>query len=178
MLCYLAILDEEAERSEFETLYEKYRQTMFYAANKILRDEHLAEDAVHNAFMKTAQHFEKISGQSCHSQKAFLVITVEHIAIDFYRKRKRENWTSWEDWEGYETDTYSAENESSLTKAILKLPPAYNTVLQLKYIYGYSDAEIASYLELTTDNVRQRISRAKKKLREILEKEGEGSDGS
>lgn len=178
MLCYLAVLDDEVDRREFETLYQEYRQTMFYAANRILRDEYLAEDAVHNAFMKVAQNFKKISGQNSHKQKAFLVITVEHIAIDFYRKRRRENWASWEEWEGYEEDVYPAENESNLTKAILKLPIAYNTVLQLKYIYGYTDTEIASYLDITLDNVRQRISRAKRKLKEILEKEGERPDGT
>lgn len=50
MLIYLAILELEEDKIKFEKVYEKYRQIMFYVANKILKDDHLSEDAVHNAF--------------------------------------------------------------------------------------------------------------------------------
>ena len=54
-----------------------------------------------------------------------------------------------------------------------KLPENYWNVLLLKYSHGYDDREIAQMLDITEENVRQRISRAKKRLSELLEKEGE-----
>lgn len=40
MLIYLAILELEEDKIKFEKVYEKYRQIMFYVANKILKDDH------------------------------------------------------------------------------------------------------------------------------------------
>lgn len=53
-----------------------------------------------------------------------------------------------------------------------RLPDGYRSVLLLKYDNGYSTAEIASILGLTEENVKKRLQRARKKLQEILEREG------
>ncbi len=53
-----------------------------------------------------------------------------------------------------------------------RLPDGYRSVLLLKYDNGYSTAEIASMLGLTEENVKKRLQRARKKLQEILEREG------
>ncbi|HFL3113362.1 TPA: RNA polymerase sigma factor, partial [Clostridioides difficile] len=90
MLIYLAMLELEEDKVKFEKIYEKYRQIMFYVANKILKDDHLAEDAVHNAFIRIIKNIDKIDEVDSPRTKAFIVIIVERIAIDFYRKRKRE----------------------------------------------------------------------------------------
>jgi RNA polymerase sigma-70 factor (ECF subfamily) len=52
--------------------------------------------------------------------------------------------------------------------AILKLPINYSTVLRLKFSQGYSNKEISEILRISEDNVRQRISRGRKRLVEIL----------
>ncbi|WP_343097458.1 RNA polymerase sigma factor, partial [Clostridioides difficile] len=90
MLIYLAMLELEEDKIKFEKIYEKYRQIMFYVANKILKDDHLSEDAVHNAFLRIIKNIDKIDEVDSPRTKAFIVIIVERIAIDFYRKRKRE----------------------------------------------------------------------------------------
>lgn len=46
MLLYLALIDTEEEKRKFVSLYENYRQTMYYAAYQILKNTHAAEDAV------------------------------------------------------------------------------------------------------------------------------------
>ena len=45
-------------------------------------------------------------------------------------------------------------------------------MLLLKYDNGYSTSEIASMLGLTEENVKKRLQRARKKLQEILKREG------
>lgn len=47
-------------------------------------------------------------------------------------------------------------------------------MLLLKYAQGYSNKEIGEFLEISEENVRQRIHRGKKKLQEILGKESGG----
>jgi len=175
MLIYLAMIDNEEDKSKFEQIYNTYKQTMFYAANRILKDEYMSEDAVHLAFLRIINHLDKIVDINSHKTKGFIVIIVENIAIDIYRKRKRENNISYDEVEIYLTDpkdfTISIENE--VEEAIMKLPVIYSTVLRLKYSQGYNDREIAKILNITEANVRQRIVRGKKRLAEILQNAGD-----
>lgn len=64
MLVYLAMIEGPEERSKFEQIYEKYRALMFYRAKQILRDDRDAEDAVHEAFVRVANHIEKFPTRS------------------------------------------------------------------------------------------------------------------
>lgn len=57
---------------------------------------------------------------------------------------------------------------NEIISAIELLPINYSSVLRLKYSQGYQDSEIARILNITEDNVRKRISRAKKKLALLL----------
>ena len=57
---YLSMLDGDDEKSKFESLYLTYRKLMFHVANGILNDEGLAEDAVHQAFLKILENFDKV----------------------------------------------------------------------------------------------------------------------
>ena len=173
-MIYLEAIGTEEEKTKFGRIYIKYRKIMFYTAERILNDRHMAEDAVHQAFLRIINHMEKIDEADCHKTKAFLVIITEHIAIDIYRKRKQEDTLSFDEFEIYISGGASFEDEviDEVSEAVLKLPINYSTVLKLKFYLGYSDFEIAKILDITEDNVRQRISRAKKKLSELLVEKG------
>ncbi len=163
----MALIEDE-EKSKFEEIYIKYKQTMFYIANKILRDEYLAEDAVHQAFLRIIDNLDKINEINCHKSKAFIVIIVQNISIDFYRKRKREANISFEGIEyaiGSQDESFDL---NEIEEAILKLPVNYSSVFRLKYSLGYTNLEISEILNINEANVRKRISRGKDKLEEIL----------
>lgn len=171
MLIYLAMLELEEDKIKFEKIYEKYKQIMFYVANKILKDDHLAEDAVHNAFLRIIKNIDKIDEVDSPRTKAFIVIIVERIAIDFYRKRKREKVSDIEEEYKNREINFSIEDEvckSNLAIALAKLNESYFQVLSLKFQYGFSNKEIANALNLGEENVYKRIQRARKKLKEIL----------
>ena len=175
MLIYLSMIELEEDKNKFEQLYTTYKQTMFYVANRILKDEYLSEDVVHQAFLRIIDNLSKIDKIDCHKTKGFIVIIVENIAIDFYRKRKRENNISFDKIEIYIEDIKAKDNFilSDIEEAILKLPINYSTVLRLKYSQGYSNKEVAQILNISEENVRQRISRARKRLTENLNEGGE-----
>ena len=175
MLLYLALIDTPERKSKFEQIYRTYEQTMFYVANRILKDEYLSEDAVHQAFLRIIDNLDKIEEINCHKTKGFIVIITENISIDLYRKRKRETCISFDEIEIYVEDTADTAHmfENVIEQAIAKLPVNYLTVFKLKYSHGYSDREISELLHITETNVRKRIERGKKKLIEILSEEGE-----
>lgn len=71
---FLMMLDTEDEKSRFVQLYHQYRKLMHYEAKRILKDDHLAEDAVQEAFLRIAKNFHKVGEIFCPQTKNFTVI--------------------------------------------------------------------------------------------------------
>ena len=88
-MLYLQMLPSPSEKDKFEQLYTLYRGLMFYVARRILPGEADAEDAVHNAFVRIAEHIEKISEPVCPKTRAFVVLIVERTAINEYNRQRR-----------------------------------------------------------------------------------------
>ncbi|MEG1411309.1 MAG: sigma-70 family RNA polymerase sigma factor [Terrisporobacter sp.] len=171
MLIYLSLLDSQEDISKFESIYNTYKNRMHYIANDILKDNYLAEDAVHNAFLRVINNLEKIDDVNSHKTKGLIVIIVKNISIDIYRKNKkeRENITFIDDLDqinGY--DEIYKNNLGNLEIAISKLPENYKQVFLLKFSHDLTDNEISEILDIKPDNVRKRISRGREKLRNIL----------
>ena len=171
MLVYLAVIDEPAQKTKFETVYHQYRGLMYYVAYRILNNPSDAEDAVHDAFIKIAENMKKISDPVCPKTQSYVVTIVENKAIDLYREKQRRNVLPLA--EEYIGAAPAAEIErlaerDTLAAAIASLPPRYRSVLLLRYDCGYSNAEIANILDTTEPNVRKLIQRAKEKLSAAL----------
>lgn len=60
MLSYLLLLDTKDEKENFTLLYETYHRQLYFVAFSILNDKHLAEDMVHDTFIKLTTHMDKI----------------------------------------------------------------------------------------------------------------------
>lgn len=172
---YTAMIQDEGNKSKFEKLYKAYRKIMFFEAKKILKDDYLAEDAVHQAFIKIINNLDKIDEKNCHKTKGFVVIIINRTSIDIYRKLKGIDTTSFDEMEFGIKDSglsveeiYEDKNENMVLKAILSLPQNYSSVIMLKYSHGYSNDEIAEILGISEINVRQRLTRGKKRLEQIL----------
>lgn len=173
MLMYLALIEGEEQKRKFERLYRNYIQGMYYIAYKILKQKHAAEDAVHQAFLRLIDHLDGVDEADYDRTRAFLITITEHIAIDMYRRQKREHALSFETLEYSIADFAGDGGEDEVWLAVEKLPVNYAAVLELKFSQGYTNEEIAQILHISEENVRQRIARGKKKLSEILEEEGE-----
>ena len=88
MLIYLSMIDSLEGKQKFEVIYIKYRQLMFYVANKILMDAKDSEDVVHDSFLKVIEIIDKIIDPESHQTRALIVTITENKAIDLYRKHK------------------------------------------------------------------------------------------
>lgn len=166
MLVYLAVIDEPAQKTKFETVYHRYRGLMYYVAYRILNN---AEDAVHDAFIKIAENMKKISDPVCPKTQSYVVTIVENKAIDLYRRKQRRGALPLEETEEL---SVSPQEPMGLAECILKLPPNYRQVILLKYHQGFSCGEIAAMLGITLSAAQKLDQRAKEKLRQIAEKEG------
>ena len=174
---YLSLLDDPEEQRKFELLYTSYRQMMFYVANRILNNNEDSEDAVHLAFMRVMNHLGDIDETEEQKTKSYLSIVTHNIAIDMYRKKSREwkrniSYDEYEvfieDPEGQKFEVNTDENSVRLAEAIQKLPSHYAEVIRLTYVHGYGSDKVAEILNISAENVRQRLVRARKKLAELL----------
>ena len=85
---YLSLLTDESNKIKFEQFYLQYRHTMLWIAEEILDEHELAEDAVHEAFLRVLDHIQNIFPEKCNKTRSYFVIIVRNIALDMLRKRK------------------------------------------------------------------------------------------
>lgn len=172
LLIYLSMIETEEDKNKFTLLYEKYIKLMFYVANQILKDDYLAEDTVHQTFVKIIEDLDKIAEIDCHKTRSYIVTMVRNCAINLYRERKNHMSVSLDD-EIELTNNYSFEVEDmdTLEQTIAKLPIIYKDILILKYVQEFSNAEISKSLGISEANVRKRLERARSKIQQMLEKE-------
>lgn len=89
MLEYLATMETADDRTRFESLYLAYRGLMYHVAYHILKNPQDAEDAVHQSFVKLAEHMVTIPDGPCPRTRNLVVTVAERKAIDLYRSRQR-----------------------------------------------------------------------------------------
>lgn len=169
MIMYIQMLETPEEQTKFEQLYLKYRSLMYHVAYKILHHQQDAEDAVHQAFLKIAEHMDKVEDPLSPKAQGYVVTIVENKAIDQYRKRQKQLCSPLVD--EIHGIAISYEGNDTLTACILKLPARYREIILLRYHYGYSVREIAHMMSLSVSAASKLDQRAKNKLKALCQKE-------
>ena len=169
---YLQLLDTEEEKQGFELLYETYRKLMHWVANNILRDEKLAEDAVHEAFLRIIKNFNKINEILCPETRSFVVIIVRNIALNMREQKKPEDefHEVKEDISFGFDETADEICRQEIINVIMSLSDALKEVLMLYGYFGYTISEIAKLLDITEDAAYKRLQRARNILAQKIER--------
>lgn len=100
---------------------------------------------------------------------AFLTQSVRNACIDRMRRRKETTPIIPEVPDNRSPDRWS--DRQLVHKAMVQLPEKQRLAIHLKDIEGYSGKEIAGILETDESNVRTILSRGRRALRDIIEKE-------
>lgn len=164
---YLSMIDDEKQQNKFEQLYYQYRNLMYYVAFQILKNQQNAEDAVQEAFLRVAKNMEKIGEVQSAQTKNFVAIITKREAMKLYNKqteRKEKMDVDWNVLEAVKSDNMVNEVEY----AINALPYRYSSLLQLKYVFGYSGKDISQITGLSESNVRKQLFEARKILDKFL----------
>ncbi len=156
-------------RQPIQELIERYQHNLFVAAFQVCKNREDAEDIVQETFIQ--YHTSNKEFESEEHIRAWLL----RVAMN---KAKNVNLTFWrrnrQPLEDYiETLTFETEAAGELFETVLKLPEKYRMVLHLFYYEEYSIQEIAGVLKLSEGNVKARLSRGRKMLRDVLKEEWE-----
>ena len=177
MILYLSLLDNPNDHSKFTQLYNAYRYTMMYTADNILNDHQLAEDAVHDAFIRIAKNFHKVGPIENPRTKAFVVIITRNVALSMAKRMGRmiirgdENILSYIADKTTDRDFDKLDYES-IVKAIKELPLTYRDTLYLYTVEEYSIKEISEILQIGNEAVKKRLQRGRKILIDKITAEG------
>jgi RNA polymerase sigma-70 factor (ECF subfamily) len=187
----LAVLtDEEAvarvrggEVELFELLLRRYNQRLYRTVRAMLRDDAEAEDAVQEAWMSAYRHLDQFEGRARFSTWLTRIAIREAWARSRKgRRREEEPMSDLESEEpaeekraGPEEDAAAREARSYLESAVEALPEEYRVVFVLRAVEELSTAETAATLDLSEENVKVRLHRARAMLRrELVERAGPG----
>ena len=108
--------------------------------------------------------------------KAYAVIVCRNKSLNIYKQNKRRaEQTAELDSELLQEKDFESQTFSELDQAVAALDGRYKDVITLYYYYGFSAQEVAELLGVHVDTVRHRAMRAKRLLKQALEK-GEGND--
>ena len=175
LLFYLSLLDTEEEQSKLEKLYYQYKALMKYIALDILKDDGMADDAVHDAFIKLTRHLDGIDEIKSHKTKGFIVIVIRSVCLDTLEKEKRNKFCSLEEVaDDLSIDDSILDNMEAkdICEKIMSLPDIHRDILQLKVYYEYSDKKIADLLGISHQAIRKRLQRARNVLGKLLKERG------
>lgn len=156
-----------------EKLYKKYNKKMILKAQSILKCEKLAEDVLHEVFIKIYEkeiHCELRDKSEAHINN-YLMKMVRNKSIDYLRKSICEKCNVEYKEEICDFCINKEEMNCGVEDHIHGLKKEYCDILKLKYLIGYSNSEIQEILDISNDNLRQRLFRAKNKLKKSMEKD-------
>ena len=170
-------LIKEGDQKAFEQLIKKYKNTLTFTVQNIVRDERVAEDIVVETFMKIFVNIESYNPEYSFSTWLFTIAT--NAAIDHTRLKKHIRFKSSSDDEselGIFLDTIENkgtkapdeplidENKQKIMQYMLsKLRPDYRKIIELRYFEDLSYKDIADELGISVSMVKTKLHRAKKK---------------
>ena len=162
------------EMNNYEELYEKYATDVLRVSYFYLGDRQRAEDVCQDVFVRLITNAPKLEEGR---EKAWLL----KVALNRCRDLWRGAWVKRVVLGSPMFEMIPAPDESEkrdeeevVMKAIHRLPAAFRETILLYYYQGYGISEISEMLDLPEGTISSRLSRARKKLEEILREEEGG----
>ncbi len=140
---------------------------MFRLACSILGRSDEAQDMMQDVAERILRRQESL--EDVRNIDSFLAKAVRNACIDRIRRRKETTPKIPDVPDEKNPDRWN--DRQIVHKALSKLPERQRLAVHLKDIEGYSNKELADILETDETNVRTILSRGRKALREIIEKE-------
>lgn len=167
-------------RNELEQLYKKYTKPLYYFLLKLSGSHQLAEDLTQETFVRATV---SLSFYEQEDVKAWLFKVARNAYLDEWRRRQRRKWVPFADYlfgadeivSPYglpEDEAIKAEVAEDLQQLMAYLPEQYRTILYLREIEQFSYGEIQEALELSENQVKVTLHRARKRLSQLAEKHG------
>lgn len=157
----------------FESLYHFYYKRIYGLALRYLKDPILAEDAVHDVFIKLWEFRSNLKkGKSI---QGFLFSTLKHHVLNMIREKERRILRQFEYSDTHKNTSEQADNQVLLSdyerifkEGFQQLPERKQLVFKLKRVQGLTDQQIATKLGISKNTVKSQFYRATKFIRKFM----------
>lgn len=160
------VLDGDTEA--FGVLVERYSGMVYSLAARVLRDDAAAEDCTQEAFVRAFERLKGFRGESAFG--TWVGRIAYHRAVELLRRRPTRTVEAERSAELAAAPEPADERIAALRRALESLSPEERTLVTLFYDEEYPVAEIARILRLSESNVKVRLHRVRRRLRELIEK--------
>lgn len=167
-------LQEKQSAYDIETLIRQFGNDVLRTAYMYVKDSHTAEDIFQDVFIKVNQKLSTFEGNS--SIKTWIIRITINTCKDYLKSawsRKVVPMMEYqEDAIVSDTDYDDVEKKDTndlIKKTVLSLPSKYKDVVICVYYQDMTITEAAQVLRIAEGTAKSRLSRARQKLKTILE---------
>lgn len=164
----------------FTKIIDKYKNQLFATVLRMTKNPEDAQDLVQEAFIKVYEQLNKYDFKGSFSSWLYRV-TINHCLDELRKKRYQVEHITFnekgiESSEENEPEIVFLKKEKSrqLEKLIASLPEDERMIILLRYANERSYEEISELLHIPLSTVRNKLHRAKKKMRKIVQAEKGG----
>jgi RNA polymerase sigma-70 factor, ECF subfamily len=164
----------EGDVPSFEALYRTHAPRVYALCLRMAGDPVQAEEWAQEAWVRAWERLGSFRGESAFSTWIYRLTT--NLILDRRRgdRRWKDRFESVEDYAPFETPDRSVQlhtgTRMDLERAVAELPEGARTVFVLYDVEGYRHQEIADRLGVAEGTVKAQLHRARKMLREALER--------
>ena len=167
------------DQQAFTSLVEKYKDSVFNVAYRMLGNPSEAEDVAQETFVRAYTQLRTY--KDTHRFSTWLLSIASHLSIDQLRRRRflalpLENvpFLEWiaDGSVGPEEAALAVEASDEMQRVLSMLPAKYRAVLVLRYWHDLSYEEIAEALRLTPALVKARLHRARELVARAMKATG------
>lgn len=164
------------DRAAFRTLYQRFSPAAYGLALRVLRDEHLAQDAVQEAFIQVWSEAARYD-PTLAAGRSWIMTVVHRRAVDRVRREEadRRRGVAWAVGQVVPDHDSVAEivelraDHRRVRSALAALTPLQREALDLAYRRGLTQSEIAQHLGIPLGTAKTRLRDALHHLRRELE---------
>lgn len=173
---------EEGDQKAYAELMKRYKKPLYHTILKMVRNVDDAEDLTIEAFAKAFKSLHKFKKDYTFSTWLFRIAT--NNCIDFIRKKRLETTSissSFRDDNGDDVgmdirdanlnpqeEAIKGQKVEIMQVIITKLPPKYQTLVNLRYFRELSYEEIAAELSAPLGTVKAQLHRARELLYDLV----------
>lgn len=159
----------------FSMLYQTYIEVLYKYGHKLTTDSELVEDAIQDMFIELWNSRQRLSDTDSIKFYLFRVLRRKITQNPLVRKTTdcgieamEQNFFSG----SAETQLIATESEGTrkkmLGRALLKLPPRQQEVVNLRFFNEFNHQQIADIMNISIQSVHNTLQKSMKGLREIL----------
>ena len=163
-------LGDPATRHDLEETFREYAQFIYRTAHGVTGSREDAEDVLQSIFLRLLRREFPASLGS--NPKAYLYRAAVNESLNALRSHRRHPLV--EAPEGFDAPMPATEAEidnelhRQLYEAIAELKPETAHILVLRYVHGYSDAQIAKMLGVSRGAIALKLFRSRVRLKKLL----------